>query len=212
MSKKEISIILCSDIVKQGYLPSYFNFRLERNGFDIQYLAYPSLKKDVSIDQIAQMHLDWARDIRNKSTKSIFIGHGLGGRIGLAMLKYDPVVFDAIVTIATPYMASPTIVSLGDIGAIQGILKAISPLVLELRKDANLPEKLVIPSLSLAAQFDHVLAPHATANIIDDHTIIPTCGHNSILTKERTYLEILGWINYAVCGSVKPPRYEDTKL
>jgi len=198
MSNSKNTIILCSDIFKMGHLPTHFGFRFERNGFDVQYLPYPMAKKGISVEKIAEMNLNFVQELRAKSKHSVFIGHGIGGRIGMELLCQDPLAFDAVVTIATSYKASSAIVSVSDIGPLEGILEAFSPLLLELRKDANIPEQLLIPSLSLAAQFDSILGRDATADIIDEHTTIPLTTHSSILSSGRAYLEVLGWLNYAV--------------
>jgi pimeloyl-ACP methyl ester carboxylesterase len=174
--------------------------KFKRSGFEVKHLAYPTYKKDISIADIASMSMQWANDIRDRSTHVTFIGHGMGGRIGLEMLALNPVIFDSIVTIATPYGASPLIASVVEIEAFKNILEAVSPLSLEMAKDATLPDFIAIPALSISAQFDSFIAKEATASIIENHTTIYHCTHSSILLKERTFLEILGWLNYAVFG------------
>ena len=200
MSENNRNIIFCSDLWKAGHFSSSMEKKFERSGFKVSHLAYPTYNKDFSVAKIASMSMQWAEDIRNRSTHTTFIGHGFGGRIGLEMLALNPVIFDSIVTIATPYRASPVIASLSEIEAFQSILAAVSPLSLEMAKDAVLPDFVAIPALSLSAQYDSMIAKEATAPIIENHTTIYHSTHSSILLKERTFLEILGWLNYSVFG------------
>ena len=200
MSETKRTIIFCSDLWKSGHFSTHMEKKFERTGFEVVHLAYPAYDKTVSVEEIASMSMKWAEDIRNKSTHVTFIGHGIGGRIGLEMLALNPVIFDSIVTIATPYGASPLIASVVEIEAFKNILGAVSPLSLELAKNATLPDFVAIPALSISAQFDSFIAKEATASIIENHTTIYHCTHSSILLKERTFLEILGWLNYAVFG------------
>jgi hypothetical protein len=197
MSKENHIVILCTDIWRPGHFPSHFGFRFERNGYEVRNLAYSMMRKGQTVEEIARGALKWARDLRDRSTHTTFIGHGIGGRIGMEMLDLDPVIFDSFVSIATPYKASPVIASLGDIEGLQGILKAFTPLTMDLRKDAKVPEQLVIPALTVGAQFDGLYAPVSTTPIIEDHQVIPMTTHTSVVTNSRTYLEILGWMNYA---------------
>lgn len=199
--KNQKSIIFCCDLWKSGHFSTFMANKFERSGFEVHNLVYPTHKSDMTVEKIAKQSLQWARDIKYRSKHLTFIGHGLGGRIGLAMLDSDPVVFDAIVTIATPYKASPLVSTLCDLPKVRDIFSSMSPLSLELAKDAHLPEQLVIDSLSLSAQFDSFLAKEATSPIVDDHTTIYHSTHSSILLKDRTFFEILGWLNYSVFGS-----------
>lgn len=200
MSETNRTIIFCSDLWRAGHFSSLMEKKFQRSGFQVQHLAYPTYRKDISIGNIAEMSMRWAEQIRDKSTHVTFMGHGVGGRIGLEMLALNPVIFDSVVTIATPYGPSPLIASAVEIEAFRSILQSVSPLSLELAKNAKLPDFLAIPALSISAQFDSLLAKEATAQIIENHTTIYHCTHSSILLKERTFLEILGWLNYAVFG------------
>jgi hypothetical protein len=46
-----------------------------------------------------------------------------------------------------------------------------------------------------------MLAKEATAPIIENHTTIYHSTHSSVLLKNRTFLEVLGWLNYSVFSS-----------
>jgi hypothetical protein len=198
MSKNKRAIIFCSDIWKQGYIPTYMENKFKKAGFETHHLVYPMYKKEITADKIVENSMDWAQEIKDSYDHVTFIGHGFGGRIGLAMLAENPIIFDAVVTVATPYGPSPLIDSLADLGPIQDILAAVSPLTLELRKNAKLPTQLLIPSLSIAAHYDSSIANQSTSKIIDEHTVIYHSTHSSVITKQRTFMEILGWLNYAV--------------
>jgi len=200
MSKSVRNIIFCSDLWKPGHFSVSMERKFQRSGFKVSHLAYPTYEKDLSIAKIASMSMKWAEQIRDRSSHCTFIGHGVGGRIGLEMLALNPVIFDSFVSIATPYGPSPLVASLSEIGAIRDILAAVSPLSTELAKSAVVPDFIAIPALSISAQFDSMIAKEATASVIENHTTIYHSTHSSILLKERTFLEILGWLNYAVFG------------
>lgn len=201
MSKQGKNIIFSSDLWKSGHFSSYMERKFEKTGFHVSHLAYPTYNKGVSVGDIAKSSMKWAEEIRNRSSHTTFIGHGIGGRIGLEMLALDPVIFDSIVTIATPYKASPLIASMSELEPLRGIIESVSPLSLELAKDAILPEFIAIPALSISAHYDSMLAKEATAPIIENHTTIYHSTHSSVLLKNRTFLEVLGWLNYSVFSS-----------
>lgn len=196
MSKEKNVVILCSDIWRSSHFPTYFAPKFEQSGFEVRPLAYSISNRNLTVDKVADMNLGWAKNIRNKSKSVTFIGHGMGGRIGMAMLAKDPVIFDAFVSIATSYKQSSVIDSASEIGLFRDVLQASYPLSLELKKEAVVPEELKIPALSIAAQFDSFFGRDATIPQITNHTTIPLSTHTSVAKKERTFLEIIGWMNY----------------
>ncbi|WP_290607464.1 alpha/beta hydrolase [Janthinobacterium sp.] len=196
MAKAKNVVILCSDIWRSNHFSTYFTPKFEQNNFEVRPMSYSISNRNLSVDKIADTNLGWAKHIRDRSKTVTFVGHGMGGRIGMAMLAKDPVIFDAFVSIATSYKQSSVIDSVSQIELFRDILEASYPLAKELRKDATVPQELKIPALSIAAQFDAFFGRDATSPIIETHTTIPFTTHTSVVKKERTFLEILGWMNY----------------
>lgn len=145
--------------------------------------------------------------ILRKSYKWIgYIGHSMGGLIGRELMRLEPGLFDAYVSIGTPH-GGTRLASM----APQWLFKSLSPAVQAMAPGSTFLAKLdatevTCPAMTVAAQFDELVFPGKAARLPreENHVVIPWTTHVTVALSQRTFYEIWGWLNYEVLGIVNP--------
>lgn len=168
--------------------------------YDKVVLSYHNRGVSQSIPEIAVGLLPLLDALRAGYEHITFIGHSMGGLIGRCLEFLRPGLLDAYVSIATPH-GGTYLASLDRWG--------ISPSVVDMAPFTGFLEGLeskpwIIPSLVIAAKWDQLIFPQYSAldlvgtNV--EKTTIPWTEHVTVALSERTYLEIWGWLTYAIFG------------